>query len=347
MATINQYGNKQTPVLTDKLHLWSTADGADMNITLEQARDLLAGILANLDTDDKASIVAAINELNGPVKNMASRPINGSYSGRNLKTYFGTAANLEDAIESGDFSHIATGDYWPLVIAGTFKDYAANANKTINETFIMEIAGINHYWRYGESGAGVNHNHLAMISRDTIPFNLQYRSEASTWYDETTQNPWTGSHLFQTLNNATDGLVALILASELGQFIYTGPNGKGMRSLMETKAKGATAASSWAWKDRGILFIPTEKEYWGNETWAEHGYGGANALQFELFAGSRKHLSKGLGNGGSRATYWSESSNSGGADNACLVGRSGHPSTNSTADTGISAPLCFLLGKQP
>ena len=344
MSTINLFGNKQTPVVGDKLHLWSTQDGVDMNITLEQARDLLVGVLANLDTTDKASIVAAINELNGPVKNMESRPITGSYNGRNLKTYFGTAANLKEAYDAGDFSHIATGDYWPLLISGTFKDYAANETKTINETFMMEVAGINHYWRYGDSGSGINQNHLPMISRDTIPFYLQYRAEASTWYDETTQNPWTGSHLFQTLNNPTDGLVALVLASELGSLIYKGPNNNGMRTLAETKAKGATATTGWAWKDRGILFLPTEKEYWGNETWAEHGYGGANALQFELFAGSRKHLSKGLGNGGSRANYWSESSHAGSATRACFVGSNGYPSNSSAAGAWISAPLCFLLG---
>jgi len=309
-------------------------------------------LLVNLESDLPASphaetprpgVGGVLPITHGGTGRNYARPKNHSYNGKNLKTYFGSANFLREAYSSGDFSHIDVGDYWPLAISGSFRDYAAAANKTINETFYMEVAGINHYWRYGDSGSGINQNHLAMISRDTIPMNLQYRSEASTWYDESTQNPWTGSHLFQTLNNASNGLVVLVRASELGQFIYTGPNGAGMRTLGETKAKGATAATGWAWRDRGILFLPTEKEYWGNETWAEHGYGGANALQFELFAGSRKHLSKGLGNGGSRTNYWSESSSAGSATSACSVDGRGNPTYPSTASTGVSAPLCFLL----
>ena len=86
MATINQFGNKQQPVLADLLHLWSTGSATDMNINLEQLRDLMIGTLANLDTTDKASIVAAINELNGPVKYMAGKPRNSI--GTNSERFF-------------------------------------------------------------------------------------------------------------------------------------------------------------------------------------------------------------------------------------------------------------------
>lgn len=112
MATINTYGNKQTPVIADILHLWSEADAADMNITLEQLRDLMIGILGNLATDDKASIVAAINELNGPVKYAASlpKPHNGLYDGRNLKNVFASAADFAAAV----FAFVSIRERMPL-----------------------------------------------------------------------------------------------------------------------------------------------------------------------------------------------------------------------------------------
>ena len=115
---------------------------------------------------------------------------------------------------------------------------------------------------------------------------------------------------------------------------------------METKAKGATSATGWAWGDRGILFLPTEKEVWGNATFSK-GDGAAQgaALQWPLFVGSRQHIVKGLGNGGSRCAWWCESSHEGNATNVCAVAGYGHPGNYAAALTAIGAPLCFLLAK--
>ena len=347
MATINSYGNKQTPVIADKLHLWSTGDAADMNITLEQLRDLMIGILGNLETEDQASIVAAINELNGPVKYAASlpKPHNGLYDGRNLKDVFASAADFAAAVFAGDFSKIEDGDYWPITISGNFKDYATNTTKTLsNAVFKMEFM-VNPYFRYGDSGKIADGTpHLLAVARDLLPILLQFRSANETWYDESEQQPWTGSHLYQTLNNPTDGLVKLIQASELGPYIHTGPNGKGMRSLMETKAKTAASATGWGWKDRGILFLPTEKEVWGNATFSK-GDGAAQgaALQWPLFVGNRRHISKGLGDGGSRCRWWCESSAEGSTATITYVTSFGYPYSYGAADTNIGVPLCFLI----
>ena len=346
MATINQFGNKQSPVTGDKLHLWSTSDGVDMNITLEQLRDLMVGPLANLDTETQASIVAAINELNGPVKYMNAKPRNALTNGRNLKTVFGTAAAFAAAVYSGDFSQIEDGDYWPLTLSGSIRDraLASDYTKTINETLILEVM-VHSYYKYGDSGKiadGVPH--LLLCSRDLLPWTLKFRSAETTWYDGTKDNPWLGSALYETLNNTTDGLLKLILASELGSYVYTGPNSKGMRSLMETKGSSATSATGWGWKDRGVLFLPTEKEVWGNATFSK-GDGAAQgaALQWPLFVGTRRHIVKGLGSGGSRSNWWCESSSEGSAGNVASVDRTGNPTRYSAAYTYIGCPVCFLI----
>ena len=346
MATINQFGNKQSPVTGDKLHLWSTSDGVDMNITLEQLRDLLVGPLADLDTDTQASIVQAINELNSPVKYMNTKPRNALTNGRNLKEVFGTAAAFAAAVFAGDFSQIEDGDYWPLTLSGSIHDYAlaSDYTKTINETMIIEFM-VNPYYKYGDSGKiadGVPH--LLGVSRDLLPWTLKFRSAETTWYNTSADNPWIGSALYETLNNTTDGLLRLILNSELGSYIHKGPNNKGMRSLMETKSSSATSATGWGWKDRGVLFLPTEKEVWGNATFSK-GDGAIQgaALQWPLFVGTRRHIVKGLGSGGSRANWWCESSYEGSAGDVAIVNGGGYPASHSAADTYIGCPVCFLI----
>ena len=350
MATINQFGNKQQPVLADLLHLWSTGSATDMNINLEQLRDLMIGTLANLDTTDKASIVAAINELNGPVKYMAGKPRNSEYNGRNLKEVFGTAAAFAAAVFAGDFSQIEDGDYWPLELSGSVHDYSLSSDytKTINATMKIEVM-INPYWKYGDSGKIADgYPHLLMCSRDLLPWTLKMRADNSTWYNsannpDSTKNPWLGSALYETLNNTTDGLLKLVLQSELGDYVHLGPNSKGMRSLMENKAAAATSASNWGWYNRGVLFLPTEKEVWGNTTFAKgDGTAQGAALQWPIFAGSRRHIVKGLGEGGSRYYWWCESSYEGSAANFCYVSINGFPYYYG-AGSAFGVPLCFLL----
>lgn len=351
MATINTFGNKQAPTLADLLHLWSTGDATDMNVNLEQLRDLMIGTLANLDTEDKASIVAAINELNGPVKFAASKPRNGLFNGRNLKEVFGNAAAFAAAVFAGDFSQIEDGDYWPLTLNGSIHDYSLSSDytKTINETIILEVM-VNPYYKYGDAGKIADGApHLLMFSRDLLPWTLKFRSADTTWYNsasnpDSTKNPWLGSALYETLNNTTDGLLKLILQSELGSYVHKGPNNLGMRSLMETKAAGATSATGWAWYNRGVLFLPTEKEVWGNATFSKgDGTAQGAALQLPLFMGSRRHIVKGLGNGGSRATWGCESASEGSASTITYVNTNGHPYYNTAAYTWIGCPVCFLI----
>lgn len=322
----------------------------------------LQAIKQSIDALDPVNVVPAASlDANGKIKDasssnaglmtpaqlakideLRSRPHNGLYEGRNLKEIFGTFAAMNAALASGDWSGIQDGDYWPITVSGTFKDYAANANKTINALFKME-ANINVYMGYGDSGQLADRkDHILWVGRDATPMTLQMRSENSTWYSEAIANPWLGSHLFQTLN-ASDGLRALVQATDIGQYIYTGPNGKGMRSLMETKAKGATATTGWGWQDRGILFLPTEQEVWGETIFADSQYHSKGSpLQWPVFRGSRRHISKGIGDGGSRCTWWCESSNTGYAASFCRVDANGGPDDGGAAGTNICVPLCFI-----
>jgi hypothetical protein len=275
----------------------------------------------------------------------ATPPHNHLYDGKNLKTVFGSAAAFHNAVAAGDFSKIRVGDYYPLTLSGTIHDQGSDTNKTLsNAVFNMEVAAINPYWKTGDSGelTGAK-NHVILCSRDLLPWTLQFRSAATTWFNTEATNPWLGSALYETLNNTTNGLLPIVAASELGAYIYAGPNGKGMRMLLETKAAGATAATGWAWGDRGKLFLPTEREVWGQDVWSEHGYGGGICLQWPIFAQSRRHIIKGLGNGGSRCFWWCESSQADSASDVCVVYCDGYAGGNSAAIPHIGAPVCFLF----
>ena len=266
------------------------------------------------------------------------RTHNFNYDGMNLSTMF-TETELHQKTVAADFTDIENGDYWPITLNGTVKDYATGETKTLSNAVFNLEANIQVYKQYGDTAVP---NHILFCSRDLLPWAVKMRSADTTWYNDSETNPWRGSHLFQTLN-AADGVLPLVAATGIGAHMYTGPNGGGMRFLLETKATGATAAVSWGWGDRGKLFLPTEREVWGQDIWSEHTWGGGAAVQWPVFAGSLKHIIKGLGNGGSRYSWWCQSSYAGSAARFAHVYNNGHPNGTGAATTWLSAPLCFLF----
>ena len=327
-------------------------------------------------------------------------PFNHSFDGKDLSTVFESATAFHNALASGDFSKIRVGDYWPLSLSGTFRDYGAYTvpsgtayftdaalttsggttsakiegqyesatavkfkvsgsdvycaigdcldyfERTCNNAVVnLEVAGINNYWRYGDFGdlTGNNKPHITFVSRDCLPFTMRMRKANSVWENTEETNPWRGSALFKTLNDPDHGVVKLIAATDVGAYMYAGPNGGGMRAIMEVKASGATTATSWGWADRGKLFLPFESEIWGHGVWGGNsGYTLGVNLQLPIFIGTRRHISKGIGNGASRNTWWTASSNSGHAASFCYVNNYGYPNY-SNALHAFGAPVCFVM----
>jgi len=212
-----------------------------------------------------------------------------------------------------------------------------------NQTFKLEV-NVNTYWKYGDSGSvATGSNHILFCSRDLINRLLLMRKAASVWTDTSVTNPWLGSALYKTLNDPDHGILPLLKATDIGAYIYSGPNGNGMRFLGETKASGASTATGWTWIDRGMLFLPTEREVWGQDVWSEHTNGGGAAVQWPIFSGTLRHIIKGLGNGGGRSRWWVQSSYAGSASNFCNADSDGIPYLNSASITWVGAPLCFLI----
>ncbi|HNX82378.1 MAG TPA: hypothetical protein PKL77_09555 [Candidatus Omnitrophota bacterium] len=264
------------------------------------------------------------------------------YSDTALTTEAGTAASILEAqwidatycnVSSGGDKYCAT------------SDCLAYFERTLSNALLkLEVAAINPYWRYGDSGELTgDKNHVLFISRDCLPHYLRFRKANTAWHiapDPTGGiGVWQGSALYTTLNDADNGVLPLLAATDIGAYIYGGASGGGMRYYGETRATEATTSSSGAWLNRGKLFLPTEDEVWGREIFTIRSYQGH--LHLPLFNGSRRHISKGIGAGGSRTNWWEMSAYAGNATFICNVNYSGYPN-NYSAIYGIGAPVCFL-----
>ena len=176
---------------------------------------------------------------------LPSEPHPYATDGTDLSTIFADADALYAAYHAEDYSHIHVGDYWPLRLTGTYRDYgtltcqqgqtyysdtnltqsAGTASqaydavavndasipgchklycevtisgtkyycsysecleyreRTLNNALLkMEIAGINQYWRYGDSGSLTgNVPHLLLSARDCLPHTLRFRKANEVW----------------------------------------------------------------------------------------------------------------------------------------------------------------------
>lgn len=223
--------------------------------------------------------------------------------------YFGKAldftwAEIKSKTAAGDFSGINIGDYKDVILSN-------------GETVRMEVAGIDTY-----IGHQSNNNHrIYWISRDCL----------KTTYPMNDTNTNTGgfpaSKLFTTLNTT----IFAMLPTEVQNAIVAD------KRLCSTKG-------SWEWKEDQKLWLPSEVEVWGHNTWSEVGYGNGCGIQFPIFAGSLRHICKGLGFGaaatGSRYDWWCDSPYASNTTNFCVVSIVGNANYNA-ASTALGVPVCF------
>lgn len=299
----------------------------------------------NASSGNTPITAAALNHIEQGIIDASSVPQNYEYGGANLKTVFGSAASLHSAVNSGDFSKIRVGDYYPITLSGSFYDYADSETKNLSSAVMnFEVASINGYWKYGDSGGlRSGANHLIMCPRDCLPVALKYRATNAGYYDASAPGPWQGSAVRESLNNSTNGLVVLMLASELGNYIYTGPNSAGMRARMELKEQYTDSVTDTGWGDRGILFLPTESEVVG----AAHrgsAIGQADlSMQWPLFMGSLRHVRKGSGNGGASIGWWTGTSVEGTQNTIVAIASTGMVTNPGATNATVSVAPCFIL----
>lgn len=280
---------------------------------------------------------------------LVNDPHNYILEGRNLKEVFGSASALHSAIAAEDFSKIRVGDYWPITLTGNYRDYGEGTTagqyqqkSFSNATVILEVAAINPYWKYGDSGDIASGTpHVLFISRDCLPTALKMRKSDDLWEDETNKIPWNGSALYRTLNDASYGIVKLVAATDIGAYMYAGSNNNGMRYMAEKRDPITSTSTSPIWSYRGRLFLPTEDEIWGQKVFGGNSYQNMHALP--IFHGTTRHIVKGLGNGGSATKLvWTLTLRNSKTGTFCLTSYRGGPS-DGAAGTAYGVPLCFLV----
>lgn len=236
-------------------------------------------------------------------------------------------ANLRAKIMAGDFAGIHIGDYKTITL-------------TTGEVVIMEVAGIDQYYKCGDAQIG---HHIDFISRDCLAGTKVFNDTNTNNGTQAEPNHWRASKLFQTLNDDTTGVVAT-LPADLKPCIIE------KRALLEGRFSAAGALESstgWAWNNMGKLWLPTEVEVFGNTFWSDGdagwtGGGGCN-LQYPIFYGGAKHIIKGAGNGGGRCGWWEASARRQSATSVCSVGNYGDAHAVATHGS-FYAPLCFRIG---
>lgn len=258
------------------------------------------GDLNLLTTEDKNSIVGAVNEVD-------NRKSNVTYLyGREIPF---TWAQIQAKCLAGDFSDIAAGDWKPLTRAG-------------GEVSIMEVAGIDTYYGYASNE---KHN-IDFISRDCLS------STYSMNPTNTSIGGWLASALY-TAMNGTGGIYDS-LPAEVKAVI--GPK------LMLLENKEETNSTAAAWHTENKLWLPSELEVFGYQSWSEIGWGSGNFKQYPIFAGSERHIIKGAGNGGSAASWWELSPVRDLTVRFCAVSTSGDANF-AGANTAFRIPLCFRV----
>lgn len=177
-----------------------------------------------------------------------NEPHNYAFDGLDLSKVFVDADALQAALANEDYENIHIGDYWPVTLNGTYRDYGnmtvpagttyysdeemttaagttsdiiiptlngdanyigshkpfntikiSNVNyyvpwnscleyqeRTLSNAIMkFEVAGINQYWRYGDSGTITgNKPHLLLSARDGLPHTLKQRKCNETWENQ-------------------------------------------------------------------------------------------------------------------------------------------------------------------
>ncbi len=236
-------------------------------------------------------------------------------------------AALRTRIKAGNMAGIHIGDFKTITL-------------TTGEKVIMEVAGIDQYYRCGDAEIG---HHVDFISRDCLAGTKVFNDTDTNNGIKAEPNPWRASKLFQTMNNETTGVFAT-LPADLKPCIIE------KWAQLESRFSEAGAlndSAGWAWNNMGKLWLPTEVEVFGNAVWSDESWGaggGGCNKQYPIFIGGSLHLIKGNGNGGARCGWWEASARRASASYVCYVGHHGAAYGYVATAAGICAPLCFRIG---
>jgi len=253
---------------------------------------------------------------------------------------------IQARIRANNFSGILPGDFIPLVINGN--------------TYNMEVAGINTYLNYGSV---VVPRHIDMISRELFPDPIQWNLANYNNGLAAQTTPYLASHVNLFLNSLqgeipsgatanppttvfdyrVTGLLSQIPAEARAVMLDK-------NALMETRHTAGvllTENNSWAWRQMGLLWLPSEIEVYGTRQWGSNNspnmaLGSGGYQQYPIFATNMKRIKNIVGTS-TRASWWLVSARGGSSTVAAVVGSLGNAYSATATHTGIRVPVCFRI----
>ena len=219
-----------------------------------------------------------------------------------------TWAEIKTKCTNNDFSGIAVGDWKSIVVDG--------------ETHYMEVAGIDTYYGYT---TGYRHC-IDFVSRYCL--NTTYRYNATN----TNIGGWPASELYTTMNG-TGGIYDK-LPSDVKAVV--GP--KIMR--LENKDGAISSGANWITADK--LWLLSDLEVFGFQSWSQIGFGSGNFHQYPIFIGSEVHIIKRTAESSTRTNWWTLSPRSGVTTSFCNVSAYGY-TLYDVATAYARIPICFRV----
>lgn len=236
-------------------------------------------------------------------------------------------ASLQTRIKAGDFTGIHIGDYKTITLDG-------------GETVIMEVAGIDQYYKCGETQIG---HHIDFISRNCLGDAKVFNSNKSNNGTEQEHNPWRASDLFKAMNDEFEGVYSK-LPSDVKECIIE------KYAQLESRYSSISQLNDddgKEWVFAGKLWFPTEIEILGTPYRSDinmaHVSGGGCNCQYPIFQGNMKHIIKNNIISGNRASYWTISAGRNTSTRFCYINFRGYPDLVDSDNTR-NVLLCFRIG---
>lgn len=208
------------------------------------------------------------------------------------------------------------------------KDYVDITHSSIGGTRRHRIGA---FWPYYNAGDTARPGHIVMVPDTAWPNTVQWFAKGTNQGTAAEPAPY---------------IISTLHEYELGTILPTFPTAwqnvmQPHRALLETRYSASgnlNASTSWAWKDLGKIWSPSETEVYGQVVWGTaNGYSVGFDCQFPIFYQTRDRI-KG------RVHWWLRSASGSSASYACNVDHNGHASHHSVTSTGIRPLPCFLVG---
>jgi hypothetical protein len=226
-----------------------------------------------------------------------------------------------------DFSGIQIGDYIDgLDFSGTAAPTSGDAPQAWNNTYKNNqiiVSGFNTYKNVGSSGNGNDKNHILFTFRNCIARGRINATDTNTGgYRSSEMRVW-----LEGANGDGSGVFAMRLKQALGgDYLYT-----------ISKYHSRKSSASW---DNYTVWLPTEIEVWGHQTFGDELSQANTNIHFPIFQKAYSYLMKFWN--GARALWWNSTPIAAYTTNFCYVYNYGYADGNNASSTagGVAPAFC-------